>query len=701
MTDSPLDLVRARLGEVSPQWFARFALTVTGLLTLALAVDLGSGGVMFVFWRRTILVFAVAALGIALLLAAWRAPYLLTSNFYLLSPISYPLSLLLFLLTAALMLFLFLGPWRDSFQSLPARFLLLWLASLLASCFLSRQPDTQTPDTDHWSLITAHLFFSLLLASLYNLASYLFLLAPTPFSIGWSEATRYYHASLLLSERYYGISLPPFYQDLSRYVVEVFPLLLPQPSLLLERIWEYSLRFLLPALTVFLILRRLTPDSKVSQLSSQRRETLESVRQNKKESVRIRPRSVREIRVQKSIWLALFLWGTLFLLQGPVYFYLLPAAIPILAFYHPNKPIQSILALLAASLWAGISRVNWLPIPAMLAIALYLLETPLPRRLTPDTRHLTPILRYLAPPALYTLLGLATAYAARLWYADLSLASDAMFNASFIQQLLWYRLFPSALNSWGILPSALLMAAPLTAFLASHLRAKQWHWIRVFGLVAILLLLFTGGIIVSAKIGGGNNLHNLDGFSVLCVTIGLYLLFARFTPDDKAGEVSPSPIGPLTLSLAVLAVTVFTTNAITPALPSLDRHEDSLAELQSLVDETVADGGSVLFITQRHLLTFDLITGVPLVPEWDNIDLMEYAITNYRPMIDQFHADIAAHKYALIIGPIPPGRLLESDSAFSEENNAWLKRVSIPLLRSYKIIAVFEEGDFVVLIPDK
>jgi hypothetical protein len=392
------------------------------------------------------------------------------------------------------------------------------------------------------------------------------------------------------------------------------------------------------------------------------------------------------------LWFAIFLFGTLFLLQGPVYFYLLPAAIPLLAFYHPDKPISSIIALLAASFWAGISRVNWIPVPAMLAIALYLLEVPVNRSLP----------RYLALPALYTLLGLVTAYAARLWYADLSQISAAMFNASFIQQMLWYRLFPSSLNSWGILPSGLLMAAPLFIFIAAYLRGRltRWHWLRLLGLGAMTLVLFAGGIIVSAKIGGGNNLHNLDGFSVLFLTIGLFLLFDRFVPDDKAGAPSPT-VSPLTATLAVLVVTLLTANALTPALPSLDRHTQSIASLQGLVDQTVADGGSVLFITQRHLLTFGLITGVPLVPEYDNIDLMEFAMTNYRPLIDQFQADIAAHKYAMILAPIPPGQLRETDSAFSEENNAWLKRVSIPMLREYKVLATFEDGGFVVLVPDE
>jgi len=655
MTDG-LSIVRARLDPASNLWFARFILIVTALLIFSLALELSADGVLFVFWRRTLLVFAIGIVAIAILVIAWRlSDSALSRISYLASHISYPasrISYLAFLLCAALMLFLFLGPWRASFQTLATRFLVLWLTSLLASIFLfNRQPSTTNRQ------LPTLLFTIILFTALYNLAAHLFMLSASPFSIGWSEATRYYHASLLLSERYYGVSLPPFYQDLSRYVVEVVPLLIPNPSLTLQRIWEYLLRFLMPAVTVALLLRRLAV-----------------------------------AKTNRILWLAFFLWGTLFLLQGPVYFYLLPAAMPVLAFYHPNKPIQSILALLAASLWAGISRINWLPIPAMLTITLYLLEVPANKS----------ILRYLLPPAAYTVLGLVTAYAARLWYMNISQIDPAMFNASFTQDLLWYRLFPSSLNAWGILPSGLLMATPLFIFILAHLRNyKNWHWIRLFGLGAMLFVLLAGGLIVSAKIGGGNNLHNLDGFSVLYLTVGLYLLFHRFAPDGTAGSASPALLSPLTLSLAVLAVTVFTSNAVTPALPSSARHEESLFQLQQLVDQTTASGGSVLFITQRHLLTYGLITGVPLVREYDNIDLMEYAITNYRPMIDRFRADVSAHKYALIIAPIPPGQLRENDSPFSEENNAWLKRVSIPMLRSYKILAEFPEDGFVALIPDQ
>ena len=664
------DTARRRLDDPSALWFLRLVLVIASLLTFWLAADLGQGDVLFVFWRRTLLVFAVATLAFAFLIIAWLlgrerfsnlTEKILEKSVQLRVIREIRVRVFFYIFILALFLFLLFGPFAETFQSLPARFLLIFFASILGTFLLSKKSFSQS-----WP---SFLFNLLLLTSLYQLISALPSLSLTPFSRGWSEGTRFYHASLLLSERYYALSLPPFYQDLSRYIVEAIPLLLPHPSLWLERLWEFSLTFLLPALTVALILRRVVQDG------------IPPGRQSAE---------YHSAPHHRAFWWALFLWGTLYLLQGPVYFYLLFAAIPVLAFYHPDRVVPSILALIAASFWAGISRVNWIPIPAMLAIALYLLEKPIAKK---------SLIRYLAPPTFYAILGLVTAYAARQWYFNLSQISDAMFNAAFWQQLLWYRLFPSALNSWGILPSGLLMTAPLILLMWTHLREKRWHWIRLTGLGLMLLVLLAGGFIVSAKIGGGSNLHNLDGYLTLSVTVGLYLLFARFVPDVEPVS-APSTFSPLKVTLAVLAVTVFTVSTAYPALPSLDRHEDSLARLQQLVDETVANGGRVLFISQRHLLTFDLITGVPLVPEYDNIDLMEFAMSNYRPSIDKFQADIAAHKYALIIAPTPPRQLQDKGSAFAEENNAWLKRVSIPMLRAYKILAEFPEGDFVVLVPD-
>ena len=349
MTDEALALARRRLDDPSALWFLRLVLVIASLLTFWLAAVLGGGGVLFVFWRRTLLVFALAGLALVMLAAAWAAGRLksrlrLPSQPSLTQPtkvgfasVGAVFNRLLFLLTAALLLFLFLGPFAGTFESLPARFLLLFFASLLGTFLLSTKSFSHS-----WPVFLLNL---LLFTSLYQLITNLQLLSFSPFSRGWSEGTRFYHASLLLSERFYNLSLPPFYQDLSRYVIEVIPLLLPHPSLWLERLWETALTFLLPALTVALILRRVVRNG-IPQVAM-------AVARNA-----CPERSRRDIPQSNSsagyhpapqiLWLALLLWGTLFLLQGPVYFYLLLAAIPVLAFFHPDRLAPSILALIAA-----------------------------------------------------------------------------------------------------------------------------------------------------------------------------------------------------------------------------------------------------------------------------------------------------------------------------------------------------------------
>ena len=73
MTDEALALARRRLDDPSALWFLRLVLTIASLLTFWLAAYLGQGGVLFVFWRRTLLVFAVAGLALVMLAAAWAA----------------------------------------------------------------------------------------------------------------------------------------------------------------------------------------------------------------------------------------------------------------------------------------------------------------------------------------------------------------------------------------------------------------------------------------------------------------------------------------------------------------------------------------------------------------------------------------------------------------------------------------------------
>ena len=68
-------------------------------------------------------------------------------------------------------------------------------------------------------------------------------------------------------------------------------------------------------------------------------------------------------------------WAFLYFFQGAVYYHLQVCVIIILAGVSVRHPWRSLLFVIMASIWAGASRVNWFPVPAMLAIAIYLLET--------------------------------------------------------------------------------------------------------------------------------------------------------------------------------------------------------------------------------------------------------------------------------------------------------------------------------------
>ena len=62
-----------------------------------------------------------------------------------------------------------------------------------------------------------------------------------------------------------------------------------------------------------------------------------------------------------------FGWVFLYFFQGPIYYFLLISIIPILWGFDARKFYRTLLLVLIGSAWAGISRVNWIPVPALLA----------------------------------------------------------------------------------------------------------------------------------------------------------------------------------------------------------------------------------------------------------------------------------------------------------------------------------------------
>ncbi len=100
-------------------------------------------------------------------------------------------------------------------------------------------------------------------------------------------------------------------------------------------------------------------------------------------------------------------------------------------------------------------------------------------------------------------------------YAVISGKPRRGFGSGFNSPLL-YRLFPNEAYGSGILNVTLVAIFPLLVIVCWYLfkRRRAWDWLRLLALLLILLALMVVGLIVSMKIGGGDNLHNMDAFLV-------------------------------------------------------------------------------------------------------------------------------------------------------------------------------------------
>ena len=99
------------------------------------------------------------------------------------------------------------------------------------------------------------------------------------------------------------------------------------------------------------------------------------------------------------------------------------------------------------------------------------------------------------------------------------------------QPLLWSRLFPSSTYPEGIILGLLLAVGPLILFLLYLVISKRWklnRWQKLGILLPVVLFLMVG-LIISVKIGGGDNLHNLDMFLIS-------LIFVTALAWDGAGK---------------------------------------------------------------------------------------------------------------------------------------------------------------------
>ena len=498
------------------------------------------------------------------------------------------------------------------------------------------------------------LVFSILaFGSSYVIADYLTFVRTFPFSLSWSEGNRLYDYSVILgSARYlYPGELTIPYDAPGRYLLWGSLFLINGTPIWLHRLWDAGLWVIIPLVFGVAVARW-------NQLGN--------------------------------LFKAGFaLWVFLFLYQGPIYPPLVVSAIIVALLVQKGHPIRSLVGVAIASYYASSSRWTWVPAPAIWTVLILISGL----EIQPE-KNWKRIFRQLIPIAIIAGIGLSAGFFAK---ADFFTPEELSSTSTLDQPLLWYRLFPNATYSAGILQGGLLAAGPVIAWMLWAVISRWWrvNWIQAATYALAGLATLVVGLIISVKIGGGNNLHNLDMFFVTIVVLTGIML--------QGQKEIPWKTWPILVQLLVGLVFVLpafgSIRTGSPLrLPDASQTAQYLDVIRTEV-EKAKPKGEILFIDQRQLLTFGYLPDVPLVSDYEKKFLMDMAMANNREYFETFHDDLANQRFKLIISdPLRVPKKSSSES-FGEENNAWVKWVARPILCYYEPVETLKDIRVQILIP--
>ncbi|MEP7133962.1 MAG: hypothetical protein ABI904_03420 [Chloroflexota bacterium] len=531
-------------------------------------------------------------------------------------------------------------------------------------------------------------------SGLYNAFVALTSVTSYPFSLGWSEGNRLWDYSILFGSRLYDYPLGqsiPVYLDIGRQFVGGIPFLVPGVN-----IWEVRLWIALIDVIPYLILGWVA------------------------------------FRVSKKngLWILAGIWAYTFVVQGPIHPPLLICAIIVVLAWE--RPLWLAIPLIAViSYFAQISRFTWLFAPGIWAVMLEMGSAGLVNNQLDKKTWVRAISVGLAGIAGGFLAPFIAPVTIQKWLGSTAIESGGVTLSSVQTQvsdqpLLWYRLLPNTTYGPGILIGLLLACVPLIAILVYLARTGRWQlngWQKI-SIIAPLFAFLGVGLVVSVKIGGGGDLHNMDMFIiglmfaavlawqqtgwhwiefqampglVQCLLIAL-LIIPAYSPLKSMAPISVQADIQMVATLADITPMDPLPNPLPDTLPST---QDTSAILEN-IRQAVADAtptGAVLFMDQRQLLTFGYIKGVPLVPEYDKKVLIDKALSSDAKYFDSFYRDLADHRFSLIISSPLHGQLNDLEDQFSEENNAWVKWVATPILCYYQPVDTFKKVRVQLLVP--
>ncbi len=665
------------LGEFSAKWFILFALFTLACLGLLL-------GVCAVLWKTKALE-SISAKLISLREKMGAARWLLA-----------------ILVLVFPTYFLQYTVWGVVFTGNYIR-ILIWVISI----FIFAALITKGAAPLGWKEFLAALMLAssalVIAAALINVSDY-------PFSIGWSEGNRLWDYSTLFGRDRYIYPADkqiPVLLDLGRQFVGGLPFIFRGVSIQSVRLWV-GLTFVLP----YLILGLAT---------------------------------FRALAKNKALWLIMTLWVFLFLKQGPIHPPLvLSAALVALAW---NAPLWfAIPLMLGAGYFAQASRITWLFAPAIWIVMLEFVGGTFSDKTNAKKiwsrsivlglsgafagfilpKYIQPIINFLQS------MGLTLAASGATLSPDVSIAPpvsaasrtlfDSVVNLLTVQPLLWYRLLPNSTYSAGILLALLLAIIPLCAILFYLLVKKFWliNGLQKTAIFLPLLIFMAIGLIASAKIGGGGDLHNMDMFLISLMFIGALAWY-------NGGREWIQNGGAIHTAMKIIIILLITIPALSPLhelypynfgedagwlmtladapdqktlgmLPTRQIVDNALQTIQEEV-ALAQQKGDVLFLDQRQLLTFGYIKNVPLIADYEKKVLMNEALSSNAAYFAPFYKDLAAQRFTLIVSE--PLRQNNQDSGFQfgEENNAWVKWVSTPILCYYEEKMTIKTVGVQLLVP--
>jgi hypothetical protein len=365
---------------------------------------------------------------------------------------------------------------------------LFYSFSLLAVHFIENKEPIQH------RLLWLGIFFMISGVS-YSIFAKLNLVTTYPFTTYWSEGNRFFDYSTLFGSYRYNLEPGEKIKAFINWGMQLpwaVPFLFPNLSISSFRFWN-QLVWIIPSLLLGFL-------------------------------------SIHKKKNKSNIIAALIFtcWAFLFLDQGPIYPPLIIAAILTVIAVRISL-IPGFFLVILASYYVGIARWTWSYAPGIWAGLLSLLAIDTPSFKQDKLKELAKpislgIAGYLGGQLLPSIIRVFT------HQSQISLLSNPIASIT-RQPLLWNRLYPNPTYPPGIILGLFWAVLPLLLFLIILLLKKSWKINKMqtasIGAVAVSFLIV--GIIVSTKIGGGSNLHNLDMFLVSLTLIASAAINYLFT----------------------------------------------------------------------------------------------------------------------------------------------------------------------------